>query len=153
MIGYRSMPGDDGAVDEPWFADALRLARVARLATVGTDATVRLVPICFAIVDRWVVSAVDHKPKRTTRLRRLDDIEAASTATVLVDHYDEDWTRLWWVRIRGRASVHREADDESAAALVALTTKYPQYHERPPTGPVYRIAMDEVRSWRAAEQL
>ena len=55
---------------------------------------IRLVPICFAVVDGWVADAVDHKPKRTGQLRRLDDIEAAGSATVLVDHYDEDWSRL-----------------------------------------------------------
>lgn len=137
-----------GAVDESWIASALEQARVARLGTVATDGAVRLVPICFAIVDGWVVSAVDHKPKRTGQLRRLDDIETTGTATVLVDHYDDDWSRLWWVRIRGRAVIHRERDDAAVAALAALTVKYSQYREDPPAGAVYRIAMDEVRSWR-----
>ncbi|MGH2477210.1 MAG: TIGR03668 family PPOX class F420-dependent oxidoreductase, partial [Candidatus Limnocylindrales bacterium] len=73
-------------------------ARVARLGTLGADGAVRMVPICFAIVDDRVVSAVDHKPKRTGQLRRLDDIAATGSATVLIDHYDDDWTRLWWVR-------------------------------------------------------
>ena len=110
---------------------------------------VRLVPICFAVVDGWVASAVDHKPKRTGRLRRLDDIEAAGSATVLVDHYDDDWSRLWWVRIRGRAEVHRQHDDVVVAVLSALATKYVQYREHPPAGAVYRIAIDDVRSWRS----
>ena len=135
-------------VDEPWVADALQQARVARLATVGVDAAVRLVPICFVIVDGWIASAVDHKPKRTGQLRRLDDMETAGTATVLVDHYDDDWSRLWWVRIRGRAVVHREHDDAAQVVLGALAAKYAQYRESPPAGTVYRIAMDEVRSWR-----
>jgi len=136
------------AVEKPWIADALQQARVARLATVGVDNAVRLVPICFAIVDGWVASAVDNKPKRTGQLRRLDDMETAGTATVLVDHYDDDWSRLWWVRIRGRAVVHRERDDAALVVLGALAAKYAQYRERPPAGAVYRIAMDEVRSWR-----
>ena len=135
-------------VDEPWVADALQQERVARLATVGVDAAVRLVPICFAIVDGWVASAVDTKPKRTGQLRRLDDMETAGTATVLVDQYDDDWSRLWWVRIRGRAVVHREHDDAAQVVLGALAAKYAQYRESPPAGAVYRIAMDEVRSWR-----
>lgn len=140
------------AVEEPWVADALRRARVGRLATVSVDAAVRLVPICFAIVDGWVAGAVDHKPKRTGQLRRLDDIEAVGTATVLVDHYDDDWSRLWWVRIRGRAVVHRDQHDDAAQVVLrALAAKYPQYRERPPAGAVYRIAMDEVRSWRAPD--
>ena len=66
----------------------------------------RLVPICFVVVDGWLVGAVDHKPKRTGQLRRLDDMEHSGRATVLVDHYDdEDWSLLWWVRVRGRAVV------------------------------------------------
>lgn len=121
------------------------------MATVGADGAVRLVPICFAVVDRWVASAVDHKPKRTGQLRRLDDIETTGSATVLVDHYDDEWSRLWWVRVRGRAVVHRDRDDEAVVAtLAALAAKYAQYRERPPEGAVYRIAIDEVRSWRAS---
>jgi PPOX class probable F420-dependent enzyme len=142
-----------GSMDTSWVAGALDRAPVARLGTVARDGAVRLVPICFAIVDGWLAGAVDDKPKRTTELRRLDDLEATRTATVLVDHYDDDWSRLWWVRIRGRAVVHRRHDDDAVAVLAALTAKYPQYRERPPTGAVYRIAIDDVRCWRAAAGL
>jgi PPOX class probable F420-dependent enzyme len=134
-----------------WIAEALRDARVARLGTLGADSAVRLVPICFAVVDDHLVSAVDHKPKRTGQLQRLDDMVASGTATVLIDHYEEDWTRLWWVRIRGRATVHDPGDQAAEPALAALEAKYAQYHERPPTGSVYRIAIDEIRSWRHTE--
>ncbi|HEX4981143.1 MAG TPA: TIGR03668 family PPOX class F420-dependent oxidoreductase [Ilumatobacteraceae bacterium] len=133
---------------EPWVAEALRDARVARLGTLGTDGAVRLVPICFAVVGDHVVSAVDHKPKRTGQLRRLDDMVASGMATVLVDHYDDDWSRLWWVRIRGRATVHDPGDRSAAPALAALVAKYTQYRDHPPAGSVYRIAIDEIRSWR-----
>jgi PPOX class probable F420-dependent enzyme len=110
---------------EPWVADALRDARVARLATVDGDGAVRLVPVCFASVGSWLVSVVDHKPKRTGQLRRLDDMRSSGRATVLIDHYDDDWTQLWWVRVRGRAELH---DDGAVrgAALDALQAKYPQ---------------------------
>ena len=136
----------------PWVDDALGRARVARLGTVGNDGAVRLVPICFVILDGWLASAVDHKPKRTGELRRLDDIEATRHATVLVDHYDEDWSQLWWIRVRGRAVVHRARDDETVAAIDALAAKYPQYHTSRPEGAVYRIALDEVRWWRPTER-
>jgi PPOX class probable F420-dependent enzyme len=136
---------------EPWVEDALAGARVGRLATVGREGTVGLVPICFAVVGGRLVSAVDHKPKRTSRLRRLDDIVASGRATVLVDHYDEDWTRLWWVRVTGRADVLDDGDPASSAARDALVGKYgraEQYGDNPPAGPVYRVALDEVTAWR-----
>lgn len=134
-------------MSDAWVAEALEQARVGRLGTVGEDGAVRLVPICFAVVDGWLVSAVDHKPKRTGQLRRLDDMRERGEATVLVDHYDDDWSTLWWVRVRGRAEVH-ESDDVSTAALDALVAKYHQYTERRPAGAVWRIAMDELRWWR-----
>ena len=137
-------PMDD--VDD-WVDAALREARVGRLGTVDGDGDVRLVPVCFTVVDGWLVSAVDHKPKRTGQLRRLDDMRATARATMLVDHYDDDWTQLWWVRIRGRAEVHDDGP-QRLAALDALRTKYVQYDEHPPTGAVWRVAMDEVRWWR-----
>jgi PPOX class probable F420-dependent enzyme len=135
-----------GAMDD-WVAAALEQARVGRLGTVDADGAVRLVPICFAVVDGWLASAVDHKPKRTGQLRRLDDMAATGQATVLVDHYADDWSTLWWVRVRGRAVVHDDGPDR-ARALAALGAKYEQYREHPPTGSVWRVAMDEVRWWR-----
>ena len=132
---------------DEWVARALEQARVARLGTVDDAGGVRLVPVCFAAVDGWLVSAVDHKPKRTGQLRRLDDMRAAGRASMLVDHYEDDWSQLWWVRVRGRAEVHDDGSDR-AAALDALAAKYPQYRDHPPTGTVWRVAKDEVRWWR-----
>jgi PPOX class probable F420-dependent enzyme len=138
--------GLDGV--EGWVAGAIGDARVGRLGTVDSAGAVRLVPICFAVVDGCIVGAVDHKPKRTGQLRRLQDITATGTATVLLDHYAENWTQLWWVRIRGRAVVHDAADVVADHARAALVAKYPQYRQAPPAGSVYSIAMDEVRWWR-----
>jgi PPOX class probable F420-dependent enzyme len=135
---------------DAWAGDALRDARVARLGTVDDGGAVRLVPVCFAVVDGWIVSAVDHKPKRTGQLRRLDDMRASGAATLLVDHYDDDWSTLWWVRVRGRAEVLDGTGPARDAALDELVSKYPQYVEHRPAGAVWRIAMDEVRWWRAA---
>lgn len=133
-----------------WVGQALRTTRVARLATSSDEGDVRLVPICFALSDDHLVSAVDHKPKRTGQLRRLDDIEATGTATVLIDHYDDDWDQLWWVRIRGAAAVMSPGTGASDRALAALAAKYEQYARIPPRGPAYRVALDELRWWRAA---
>ena len=114
-------------------------ARVARLATVNPGLGVDVVPITFALLegDR-LVSIVDQKPKSTTRLRRLANIRAHPGVTVLVDHYEDDWERLWWVRVRGTATVITDgpAFDE---AVVALTDRYPQYAAAPPPGPVVEV--------------
>jgi PPOX class probable F420-dependent enzyme len=132
-----------------WATAALRDARVARLGTVDADGAVRLVPVCLAVADGWIVGAVDHKPKRTGQLRRLDDMGASGTATVLVDHYAEDWSQLWWVRVRGRAEVLASGEVREKA-LDALVAKYQQYQARRPEGSVWRIAIDELRWWRAS---
>lgn len=124
-------------------------APVARLATVNPGLGVDVVPITFALLgeDR-LVSVVDQKPKSTTRLRRLANIAAHPEVTVLVDHYEDDWDRLWWVRLRGRAAVVAEGE-AFAEAVAALTARYPPYHEAPPPGPVISVAIDEWTGWRA----
>src|SRR6187397_2768867 len=91
-------------------------ARVARLATIGPDSRPHLVPIVFVVVDDVVWSAVDSKPKSTRALRRLDNIRSHPRVSVLVDHYDDDWTSLWWVRIDGDAQVVGHESAEAAAA-------------------------------------
>ena len=117
-------------------------ARVARLATVDETGAPHLVPIVFAVLGERIYSAVDAKPKRHNRLRRLANIAHEPRVSVLVDHYDEDWTLLWWVRADGVA----RAADADAEALAALTAKYPQYRATPPPGPFLTI---EVRRWSA----
>jgi len=80
-------------------------ARVARLATVGADGNPHVVPICFALDGDTLYTAVDAKPKSTRALRRLANIRANPRVEVVIDHYEDDWTRLWWVRLAGRARV------------------------------------------------
>jgi PPOX class probable F420-dependent enzyme len=121
-------------------------ARVARLATQNPSGLIDLVPVTFAFVDDTIVTAVDHKPKRTTRLQRLDNIRAHPNVTVLVDHYEDDWSKLWWVRLRGTASV---VDDPGEAALAPLISKYPQYRDVRPAGPAIVIAVADVTGWSA----
>jgi len=123
-------------------------ARVARLATVAADGRPHLVPVTFAVRGDVLVTAVDHKPKRTTALRRLANIEATSRVSVLADGYDEDWSRLWWVRADGTATVLRAAADR-AEPVRWLCAKYPQYTEQPPVGPVIRVEITGWRGWRA----
>ncbi|MGW0999750.1 TIGR03668 family PPOX class F420-dependent oxidoreductase [Streptomyces sp. NPDC002520] len=134
-------------------------ARVARLATVDPAGRPHQVPVVFARLtaggaDR-IVTAVDHKPKTTVRLRRLAHIEAHPPVCLLVDAYDEDWDRLWWVRADGEARVlpPDPADPDVwrayATAVAALCAKYPQYRGRPPSGPVVAVAVDRWSGWEA----
>jgi len=123
-------------------------APVGRLATVSSDGRPRIVPCCFALLsgDR-VVTAVDHKPKSTTELHRLADVRANGVASLLVDHYDDDWSRLWWVRMNGPAFVLEAGAAHHASAVDALVVKYPQYRADRPTGAVIAITIEEWRSW------
>jgi PPOX class probable F420-dependent enzyme len=127
----------------------LAQARVARLATIDPDGRAHLVPIVFAVEGDTLYSAVDRKPKRSRTLRRIENARARPDVTVLVDHYDDDWSRLWWIRLRGRARV---LDDgrERERALELLAEKYPPYRDEPPEGPVLAVDVSEVRSWSAA---
>ena len=80
-------------------------------------------PVCFAVDGDRIVSVVDHKPKATTSLRRLDNVRAHPAVSLLVDHYDDDWTRLWWVRVDGTATV-RDDGPEHESAVDLLAAKY-----------------------------
>jgi PPOX class probable F420-dependent enzyme len=123
-------------------------ARIARLATVDADSQPHLVPLCFALAGDRLVSVVDAKPKRSVNLRRLANIRAQPRVSVLVDEYDEDWTRLWWVRADGAARVV-ESGAERDDAVATLTAKYPQYERQPPAGPVVAVTVDRWRGWSA----
>jgi len=126
----------------------LTAARVARLATLDPDGRPHLVPIVFALDRDTLYSAVDRKPKRSRLLRRIENARARADVTILVDHYAEDWRRLWWIRLRGRARV-LDTGEELERALVLLGEKYPQYRDDPPTGPVLAVDVTEVREWSA----
>ncbi len=123
--------------------------RVARLATVRPDGAPRLVPVTFALVDDLICAAVDElKPKRSTRLARLDDVRADPRVALIVDHYTEDWTALWWVRVDGTAAVHLTGSVREQA-LAALAAKYPPYAADPPDGPVLVVTPQRWVGWTA----
>ncbi len=125
-------------------------ARVARLATLDPDGRPHVVPICFALDGDTLYSAVNGKPKRSRALRRLRNIRARPVATVMVDHYEENWERLWWVRLRGPARVVAAGGAEEARAIALLVNKYPQYRDARPAGPVVAVALDERTGWEAS---
>ena len=127
--------------------DRFAAQRVARLATVGDDGQPHLVPVTFALRDRIVVIAVDHKPKTTTDLKRLRNIRSHDRVSLLADHYEEDWTRLWWVRLDGRARIITD-EPGRVGPIGWLVEKYEQYRECAPAGPVIRVDIDQIRSWQ-----
>jgi PPOX class probable F420-dependent enzyme len=107
------------------------------------------VPVTFAVSGDRIYTAVDHKPKSTVNLRRLDNIRDNPRVALLADRYEDDWDALWWVRADGLAQV---VDDHEAMQepLDLLAERYPQYRQRRPAGPV--IAIEAVRwtGWAAA---
>jgi PPOX class probable F420-dependent enzyme len=125
-------------------------ARVARLATVDASGSPHLVPIVFAIREDRIVTPIDHKPKRSMRLRRLDNVAAEPRVAVLFDSYDEDWSRLWWVRADGMATVLAFGGPGHAAAAELLADRYEQYRDHPITGPIIEIAVTRWASWAGA---
>ncbi|NED95573.1 TIGR03668 family PPOX class F420-dependent oxidoreductase [Phytoactinopolyspora alkaliphila] len=127
----------------------LTAARVARLATAGADMRPHLVPVTFVVDGDGLVIGIDQKPKSTTRLRRLHNIMENPRVAVLGDHYDDDWTRLWWVRADGSATVVAEGSARDAA-VEALTAKYPQYRDDPPLGPAIVVDIDRWAGWAYA---
>jgi PPOX class probable F420-dependent enzyme len=127
-------------------------ARVARLATLDQGRP-HLVPIVFVVDGDTVYSAVDHKPKRTTALRRLANVTADPAVSLLADHYaDADWDALWWVRADGLGRVLNPEHDQQQAcrAVTLLAAKYPQHRAHPPAGPVLAIAVQHWSGWSSA---
>lgn len=131
-------------------------ARVGRLATITPDGRPHVVPLVFALVGKnralrayWVV---DRKPKRSPQIQRLRNLEANAAAELVVDGYDEDWERLWWVRASGSGRVV-DAPAERAAALWALHAKYPRYAVDPPDGPVVSIDIVRITGWDGTADL
>jgi PPOX class probable F420-dependent enzyme len=126
-------------------------ARIARLATVGAGGRPHLVPVAFALAGDVVFSAVDAKPKRTTALRRLENVRRNPRVALLADHYDDaDWDALWWARADGSARVVEAGQPDARRAVELLAERYRQYRAAPPRGPVLAIAVERWSGWRAS---
>jgi PPOX class probable F420-dependent enzyme len=124
-------------------------ARVARLATMSAEGQPHIVPITFAVDGDVIYTAVDSKPKSTPHLRRISNIHANPRVAVLADHYDEDWSVLWWVRADGMAAI-LDIPTEMASPTGLLAKRYPQYRDNPPRGPVIAIRVARWTGWSAA---
>jgi PPOX class probable F420-dependent enzyme len=124
-------------------------ASVATLGTARESGVPHLVPITFAVAGETAYSMVDRKPKTTMALQRLANIAANPEVALLVDHYEDNWMELWWVRVDGIATV---SDDLATlrTARSLLRSKYPQYEDQPPDGPAITIAITGVTWWEWA---
>ena len=129
-------------------AERVAAARVGHLATVRPDGSPHVVVCCFVLDGETVYTAVDAKPKTTTALQRIANLEAHPAATLLVDHYDdEDWSALWWVRVDGQGRIVPPWVPERDHALDLLAAKYPRYRDQRPAGPVIALDIMAWRSW------
>lgn len=134
-------------------------ARVARLATADGNGRPHVVPMTFALASGrdtgetdasdTIYSAIDAKPKRSRSLRRLANIAANPRVAVLVDHYEDAWQALWWVRADGMGRVLDTDKSEGRDAIAQLVARYPQYRQQPPRGPVIAIDVTRWSSWSA----
>ena len=131
--------------------EMLASARVGRLATAGEDARPHVIPVCFTTDGRSIYSVLDQKPKRTglTRLRRVKNILANPQATLLVDHYEEDWGNLWYLMVSGRAELLMDGQEQTNAVSL-LREKYDQYRAMDiGLNPVIKITPENIVSWTA----
>ena len=124
-------------------------ARVARLATADADGRPHIVAISFVLDDQTLYFAVDAKPKRTTNLKRLRNIATNPAVSILMDHYEEEWKSLWWVRLDGTARVVTE-EAEGERALDLLAQRYVQYRAARPAGPVVAVSIERMTGWAAS---
>jgi PPOX class probable F420-dependent enzyme len=130
-----------------WARGLLAAERVARLAYVDDDDSPRVLPVTFAVAGDAVWSAIDQKPKRTPEPARVRHLRRRADAALVVDLYDDDWTRLAWVQVLGDVEVLDLA--ESGEGLDALTAKYEQYRAARPPGPFLRLVPERVVCWSA----
>ncbi len=122
--------------------------RVARLATADAEGRPHVIPVCFVYVDGAFYTAIDEKPKRSARLKRLRNIEATPRAALLFDEYAEDWSRLAWVLVQGVAELVSEGGEQERA-VAALREKYRQYRSMTLAGPLIRVRPERTASWGA----
>jgi PPOX class probable F420-dependent enzyme len=130
----------------------LKVAKVARLATLDARNRPHIVPICFAYDGKFLYTALDQKPKRVApeRLARVRNIRAVPRVALMIDQYNEDWTQLWYILIRGKAKlIPKSAQKEHARAIRKLRDKYPQYAlgMLADDALIIRITPERVTSW------
>jgi PPOX class probable F420-dependent enzyme len=127
-----------------WAAELLSSARVARLGLLDEGDLPRVLPVTFAVFEGALWSAIDRKPKRAGEPARVRRLRRRPEAALLVDRYDDDWTRLAWVELRGPVTIH-----PLGPAVEALARRYEQYRAEPPQGPLLRLEVRDAVWWQA----
>jgi PPOX class probable F420-dependent enzyme len=132
-----------------WARELLERSRVGRLGLLDDGGRPRVLPVTYAVDAGALVTAVDHKPKRLPpdRLARVRWLRARPRAALTVDHYEEDWSQLAWVQAIGPVALFDA--HEVPRAIAALTSRYPQYRDDAPAGPVISLLPDRLIWWRA----
>jgi PPOX class probable F420-dependent enzyme len=126
----------------------LEQARVARLGFVDEADHPRVLPVTFVLLDEALYSAIDRKPKRASAPARIRYLRRRPEAALTVDRYEDDWDSLAWVQVLGRVELFEA--ERAEEALAALCSKYVQYRDEPPPGPLLRLEPERVLCWRAA---
>jgi PPOX class probable F420-dependent enzyme len=124
---------------------------VARLGTADAQGRPHVVVVTFAVAGDTVYTAVDQKPKSSSNLKRLRNVEENPAVTMLADHYSDDWEKLWWVRADGRATILND-QRQMAGPLRLLAERYWQYRKAPPAGPVLAVTVERWSGWAAASK-
>jgi PPOX class probable F420-dependent enzyme len=132
---------------QPWAVQLLEQSRVAHLAFVDEDDSPRVLPVTYVLADDALWSAIDDKPKRSREPARLKYLRRAPRAALTVDRYDDDWTRLAWVQVLVDVAIVDAGD--APEAIDALRSKYEQYRESSPPGPLIRLVPRRALSWSA----
>lgn len=134
---------------DEWAERLLREARVGHLATSDADGSPHVVAVCYVVIADVLYTPIDDKPKRGRQLTRVRNVAATGRAALVADHYDEDWTQLAWVQVRGPAGVLGPESDVHANVVAALREKYPQYRlmalER---SLLIAVQIEQIQVWR-----
>lgn len=122
---------------------------MGRLGIVDDDGHPRVLPVTYAVLERTLVTAIDHKRKRVPaeRLARVRWLKARPRVALTVDRYDDDWSQLEWVQALGPITILEAGD--APEAIAALAERYDAYRDHPPAGPVLSLLPERVLWWRA----
>jgi len=135
-----------------WVRDLLRESRLGHLATSNRSRVPHVVSICFVFHEGWIYSSIDEKPKRREpeELRRIINIRANPNVCVVIDHYEENWRKLKFIIIHGKAEMI-QSGKEHQQAITQLRKKYQQYRSMSlQTRPIIKISPTRIKTWRSA---